>query len=396
MSKKCAFVLFSAVLVLTGSTLFAAPPAGVPATLDAEFERWSEEIPGFGGMFYDAQGYPTVYLTDPLQGDVLREMSDGQVRILKGRYDFKDLNNWRGELRGLMNMPGVVLLDIDETKNTVRIGIDKTLPDRALNANRLELRLLSTNVPREAVVVEEVDPIHQLVTLRESVRPTVGGLQIAFSGFLCTLGFPAVRAGVFGFVTNSHCTAIQGGVQSTTYTQPSGGSIIATEIADPTYFTGSGCPAGRRCRRSDSSFARYSSSTLGTLGRIARTNSRGTTSGSITISTTNPRFFITSETAFPTVGQQVNKIGRTTGWTFGSVTSACVDVNVSGSNISQLCQDITTFGSGGGDSGSPVFTWSGSGNNVSLIGIMWGGGGGVSVFSAISNIEGELGALTTF
>lgn len=35
--------------------------------------------------------------------------------------------------------------------------------------------------------------------------------------------------------------------------------------------------------------------------------------------------------------------------------------------------------------------------NVTLLGILWGGSGSISfVFSPLSNIEGELGALTTF
>ena len=97
------------------------------------------------------------------------------------------------------------------------------------------------------------------------------------------------------------------------------------------------------------------------------------------------------------MGQTVNKIGRTTGWTFGKVTNTCVTVNVSGSNITQICQSLVTAGVGAGDSGSPVFNWSGTGNTVRLAGILWGGSGNnLFVFSPMSGIEKELGALTTF
>jgi hypothetical protein len=52
---------------------------------------------------------------------------------------------------------------------------------------------------------------------------------------------------------------------------------------------------------------------------------------------------------------------------------------------------------GGGDSGSPVFLRPSSGNHVRLLGILWGSGGSnLFVFSTISNIEAELGALATF
>jgi hypothetical protein len=52
-------------------------------------------------------------------------------------------------------------------------------------------------------------------------------------------------------------------------------------------------------------------------------------------------------------------------------------------------------GVGGGDSGSPVFMGT---NNVTLVGILWGGNssGTQFVFSPIANIEQELGSLVTF
>ena len=74
----------------------------------------------------------------------------------------------------------------------------------------------------------------------------------------------------------------------------------------------------------------------------------------------------------------------------------CVNTSVSGTNITELCQDFVSASVGSGDSGSPVFAI-GSGTNVTLLGILWGGSGSSSfVFSPLSNIEGELGALTTF
>ena len=52
---------------------------------------------------------------------------------------------------------------------------------------------------------------------------------------------------------------------------------------------------------------------------------------------------------------------------------------------------------GAGDSGSPVFRRRGTTNNVTLVGILWGGSGtSLYIYSPISNIESELGALTTF
>ena len=60
-------------------------------------------------------------------------------------------------------------------------------------------------------------------------------------------------------------------------------------------------------------------------------------------------------------GAEVNKIGRTTGWTYAKIGATCIAVNVSGTNVTQLCQSRTTSQVAGavgpGDSGSPVFYW---------------------------------------
>jgi hypothetical protein len=212
-----------------------------------------------------------------------------------------------------------------------------------------------------------------------------------------------MKNGVKSFITNSHCTATQGGNQGTLYYQPlssTANSSIGTEVADPTYFQGGVCPAGRRCRYSDAARARYNSGVSSNLAQIARTTSRGALSGPLTISTANPFLTITAERANPVAGAQANKIGRTTGWTFGQIVGTCAAVNVSGTNITQLCQSLVSAGVGAGDSGSPVFSWPGSGGNVTLLGILWGGSadGTLFVFSPMSGIErsGELGALRTF
>jgi hypothetical protein len=114
-------------------------------------------------------------------------------------------------------------------------------------------------------------------------------------------------------------------------------------------------------------------------------------------------FTVTSQdnttTSFP-LGSTVNKVGRTTGWTQGNVTATCVHTNVSGTNITQLCQTFVKDPGGdvvvgGGDSGSNVFRTL-SGSNVQLVGILWGGNssGTLFVFSPLKQIRDELGNIT--
>lgn len=300
-------------------------------------------------------------------------------------------------MRDMLGDPSVVLMDVDEKLNRIRVGVDRNLLKRAVRSS-LEMQLSDLQVPAAAVVFEEVDPVFQLAhTLSSAFNPVPGGVEINFPGFLCTLGFN-IRFGDAGacyFMTNSHCTTVQGGVESTPYFQPAGGASIGTEIYDPTYFSGSPCPAGRVCRYSDSAAALYNSPSLCEFGAIART----TGLGSVTINHNQPRWQIVSKLSTPVVGMQMDKTGRTTGWTRGPVTATCVNVNVSGTNITQLCQTFVTATVGSGDSGSPVFRPRLDSSLAQLAGILWGGNGPGTqfIFSPMANIEFEVGiALPVF
>lgn len=391
-----------AFLALAGSASSLPPMSGDEGqvrSVDDELIRMGRQIPGFGGLFYDAEGRPSVYLLEPEgPGAAAVKTLGDDVRILRGDYEFERLVNWRIALRPLLALPGVVSLDADEARNRVVIGVDGASRTKSLDRDRLELALLSVDVPREAVVVRETRRFQDLVGLRDKVRPAAGGTQIVFSNFICTLGFNAYRASVFGFVVNSHCTDVRGQVDGTRYYQsvPSSQTAIGTEIAEPPLTAGAGCPAGRRCRMSDTAFAKYDKTSLGGLGKIARPLAGGTETGSLTLKNAAARFAITGRTGSPLEGDVVHKVGRTTGWTYGPVVATCQDLNNSG-DITLFCQSVARAGGGPGDSGSPVF-YSLPKNNARLAGILWGGTtdpdlGTIFAFSPLENIEAELGPL---
>jgi hypothetical protein len=229
------------------------------------------------------------------------------------------------------------------------------------------------------------------------VRPLVGGLQLRFDGFLCTLSYNATHGTQGeGFVVNSHCTTNRGTVDGTLYYQPLdqvADQFIGTEVLDPPFFQRTnGCPRGKLCRWSDSAYASRASGVSATRGVLAKTT--GANNGSLQIAGS---FRIGSElTGNSMVGTTLNKVGRTTGWTQGNVTNSCVNTGVSGSRIVIFCQDFVSAGVGGGDSGSPVFRIV-SGDTVQLSGTLWGGNsaGTSFVYSPMTNIERELGALAT-
>jgi hypothetical protein len=367
----------------------------------------ASQIPGFGGFFLSRDGTPSVYLTrgssrapaeQAFAGYLAaRGLSTAAVRVLEGRYGWQQLQRWQEAATvEALAVSGAVFVDNDEISNRVLIGVEHLGAVGQVRAAVARLR-----IPDDAVIVERVDPIHQVATLQNVIdRPVRAGVQINFPGFLCSVGFNATSGGVKSFITASHCTTTQGGVESTPYWQPlqsAAPTQIATEVADPVYVrNGSGCPKGRKCRVSDASRAAYINGNDQALGAIARTN--GANNGSLDIVGS---FSITSDDCTNTlggclaVGATVNKVGRTTGWTAGRITNTCVNTGVSGSNIVQLCQTVVSAGVGGGDSGSDVFQISNT--DVKLAGILWGGnsGGTQFVFSPLANVTRDLGALTT-
>jgi hypothetical protein len=366
----------------------------------------ARQVPGFGGFYLDDQGAPVVYLKNVAErGNAQRALapffqsqalSASQLRVLPARYEWAQLEGWSSHATTeVLGVPGAVFVDTDEASNRVTIGVEHGA--RA----RIQGIVARLGISKEAVVLQETGPVHFAATLRSKVRPVVGGLQINFPGlhpnietFICSIGFNAVRSGQRSFITASHCTNRQGGVENTPYYQPlqtSTSPKIATEVSDPAYFTGNGCPAGLRCRFSDAARAAYTTGTTSSLGKIAKTTAPN--NNSITI---NGSFNITSEGS-AVVGQAVGKVGRTSGWTTGKVTNTCVNIAVD--DVGQFCQNFVSARVRAGDSGSPVFKGS---SNVTLVGLLWGVLLNQNnmpirfIYSPMSGIEHDLGALTTF
>ena len=375
---------------------------GLPSA--SEFAR---QVPGFGGFFLDRTGAPTVYLTRGssrapaerlLTGYLAgRGLSTAAVRVLEARYRWQQLESWKSAATTrAFGVTGTVFVDNDETSNRVRVGVEN------LGAiGQVRAALARAQIPTGAVIVDRADPIVQVASLQNVVdRPVRAGVQINFPGYLCSVGFNATAGGQASFVTASHCTNKQGGVEATPYWQPlqtTAPTQIATEVADPVYVrSGAGCPRRKLCRYSDASRAAYINGVSGLFRGIAQTS--GANNGSLTITGS---FSISADDCSTrggclSVGTTVNKVGRTTGWTAGAITNTCVNTGVSGSRIVQLCQTFVSARVGGGDSGSDVFQII-SGNNVKLAGVLWGGnsGGTQFVYSPFGNVTSELGPLTT-
>ncbi len=105
-------------LLLLPVVMFAqATGPRLPPGLDGRFLSLTQEVPGFGGYFFDANGDLNVYLTDTGSETVARAKfadvarnrpgrSDqpwsrpAEIVIRRGAFDFTQLSDWRSRLGG--------------------------------------------------------------------------------------------------------------------------------------------------------------------------------------------------------------------------------------------------------------------------------------------------------
>jgi hypothetical protein len=246
-------------------------------------------------------------------------------------------------------------------------------------------------------------PDLSLQTLSSLERSHVGGILITSfeTGQECAIGYNTNNG--TSFVTGSHCTNVRGpdGANPTHFWQPdvNSGLYAGVESRDPAYFSNavnSQCPSTANvCRWSDAALIAYDADAAPGAegqGRLARTvyyTDGFTEDGSKDIV---GYLTITAESPDPDIGQELGKIGPSSGWTAGPVIETCVHVQAEGYHY--LCQDIVRANAKLGDSGGPVFEL-GGGYTVTFHGIVrgWSAQYGGFSFSALWNIEQDLGDL---
>jgi hypothetical protein len=441
--------------VMLPSVLSAAQPSGSegePAmvgfvTANDVFAEVGRRVPGFGGMWVD-EDRDTLYIYMLPGGqsraadlnksitEVLGSNRPRQTRleVVQGQYAFLQLKEWHDRISPLvLAIPGAVLTAIDQAANRLKVGVVKVALEPEIEAVLSQMDVprdavnIEETVPRvEAVRVEPSDALPAAVTLQSRIRPLVGGIQIALrQGTLkaCTLGFYAERNNgsefVRGFVTNSHCTRVEGGNDATTYWQPKPppeSTKIGVETVDPCFWFPSRtpptfppgctpevpplfCPVGRACRLSDSAFARLEIAPGGDMSFKKGFIARPTAEDDLDWDPPDTFFKIVGERTFLTVGDSVSKVGRSTGWTRGKVKTVCANINTS-APYTFICQNETDLDVSVGDSGAPVFECLGDTGpvdckdapvldkaiNVNLVGILFTTQG---TFSPIGSIRDD-------
>jgi hypothetical protein len=377
---------------LTYAPGLAGERAAFVRTIDDVFASTAARIPSFGGLWVDESADVLyVWITNSRMTDALgaraivaaalgdASLAAERVVPLLGRYSFAQLHRWHTRITArVLGMTGVTSTDVDDRRNRIAIGVDDLRLTPLIRA-----RMNAMNVPLDAVVIERGEGDSPMGSLQATVRPLAGGTQITGAGKICTLGFTATRGNVNGIVTNSHCTASRTGVSGSSYYQATSSTSnkVGVESVDPSlYANGSKpCPHGRVCRYSDAAFIAFSSGVSYLKGRVARPAANNTTSWD-----QSGAYRIVAEES-PVVGRTVTKIGRTTGLTEASVSRTCINVGVTDTNITMLCQAQASLGSQPGDSGSTVLRviHSPAAYDARLTGILWGS----STFSPIANIQ---------
>ncbi len=372
----------------------------------------SNEVPEFGGVFLsDSQSVLNIYLTGDTTEAAKQEKAREEVEkrfdvkpglrlnVIKGDYTITQLSDWYAlmESEGLWNQEGVMMTDLDEGANELYIGVVNEA-----NVEPIYTFLEGIGIPRAAVTVaveEQPTSSSHSVQGRAYKDKMAGGYQINIGGRNCTMGFVAVRGGTAGMVTAGHCTEAppyDGGVTSSNRVhQPSSYNLIGNEDIDPAFSTTLvGCTDSDGCRHSDSAFVEFSSGVKYNRGWIAKPSSDWGTS----VDPDTAHYSITRDYGVAMVGDEVLKVGRSTGRTRGDVSRVCFKSDDASNTQwigTYLCQTRVGVSANTGDSGSPVFTVQ-NGDRVRLAGILTHRTTSSYNYSPLGRVFLDLGSTSTW
>jgi hypothetical protein len=379
---RCPFSLGRIALITAlGLSAFAATAQKNPQPLNPDQleAAIADRTPGFAGYTYREDGTAVARMVES-----------------SGGYNARELLTYKERAMSTAMLNGVIAASINRESNRLEVAYNA-----ALNAEEVKAaiaRLEAAGVPMAAVTLRPSEPMRFRAQVGQSIQtqtpPLAGGSQIV-SGFgtssaetECSMGVAAIRDGVVGFVTASHCgPSVFSFVSNNTFFSPTLQSpLLGNEAADP---TGTSCQAqaNRGCRESDAMFVAAASDVLMDFGKILRSKSL-TVTGTIDVVGT---------TDYPSVGRVVHKTGRSTGTRAGRIARTCVDTllsdGVEGNYLVQCATEVDNpMFSSPGDSGAAI--WISVSGGAKVAGILSYGNGSTTGFSPWGSVVKELGALT--
>jgi hypothetical protein len=289
---------------------------------------------------------------------------------------------------------GISTLDADE--NTNRLHVTVTSADQIPAVQKLAA---DAGIPSSALTVG-VRPYATLAgSLRNLVSPQAPGSQIEIPYGqdqygqtlveICSLGFNVTLNNQSGnatdYLTASHCSAPTGnGFAGINVYQPSYAGVVLgqTSLNPPWTVSDPQCMGHTICIRSDALLGHIAGGTA--PKRVPFTDHTGFNNAGGSLIVTGYWDSVANVTAQPMNGTSIDKMGRTTGWTRGTLAAQCVtNVAQEATNpsitVAVICSNgVEDAGWGTGDSGSPVFIPPPSGQihrTLRPLGLLSAGGG---------------------
>lgn len=396
---------------------------------DQELLAHGRAIPGFGGYWIDQNGVLNVNLINTgdrvLAQAVLarflseeritrgrgRALGPTQIRVHQARYTVEQLAEWRNRIwTEIGNISGATGLDLDEQANRVGLAMES-----AALFNDARAALARLGIPIEAVALEARGPGQPRSSLRDEHYYLDGGMRLVRyrpdrGGYYpCSLGVNMRLPNNSNeyFLTASHCTDKMAVLDGRTFFHPesagAGGTEIGTEAYDPPWFTqehDSFCGiTPERCRNADAAIIQHHFPSRSGFGYIARTSTIAPDSAGHELDPDKPWFRITNRLAYSRQGDFLEKIGQTTGWTYGMVSHTCYDklwvTDREPDGYWITCMgEVDGMGLGDGDSGAPVFYWNTTDDSAEIVGIITGDAGEATnrrtYFSQMGEIDHEI------
>lgn len=316
--------------------------------IEHEILRLESAIPGIGGMYVDGRDIVVFAPKEVPRGavisalaregrlmaitpDLKSQLARGErIRIVPARFALSQLIAWEESLSmAFSKFDGFTGIDADESTNQVRIEVADA--GKIPAAQQL---LATAGVPSDAVAFKVVPKGVTAAGLRGTWRPTGGGITISNTVSnvtkICTLGFNATtNTGLNVLVTAGHCAPGQPGlgVTGTTEGQPNTSYPVGTIQNNPVWNqTDPGCSGYTRCTFADALLVQYTvASTMSK--RVAFTAFPGLNEQGGSITVTGWWDNVVAPTTSYFIGQTVDKVGQTTGWTKGTLSQTPQQTN---------------------------------------------------------------------
>lgn len=390
-------------------SLISTPEMEIAASVSGRIERGAEDevlrlekfLPGLGGVYVDGPNIVVFIPEDLNRAEAQKRLALGAVglnidertrqRMIRGdhvvfrtgRFAFSQLVAWSdADAGGTQRLPGVVGIDANEGTNHLTIFVRDASAEPRVTA-----AALSAGIPKDAIEFEIASGMRSVSGLREKYRPTGGGIQIANSnGNLCTLGLNTTQGDDDkGFYTASHCSPSPIGLGYLgdvlyQHTYASGYALGAVTINPAWDATGTNCAGETLCAQVDAMYVSYDtvshwSSKVALMTGLANYSGGTLAIGSLSGWWTNINLSTASTSYWE--GIDVDKVGRTTGWSRGQLEHTCSHLTLDSATVKEhrvLCADIVKGAyAGQGDSGAPVFIGHDDSNSqVDALGILFG------------------------